>query len=86
VSNFQRNQYFTLSFSCREFRLSYYRMFITLGKLFAFFVDTKIFYDFNCFYAFLQKEINNTQIALEIHENLQRHNICPHIILKKCLD
>jgi hypothetical protein len=34
------------------------------------------------FDVLLQKEINNTQIALEIHENLQRHNICPLIILK----
>jgi hypothetical protein len=32
---------------------------------------------------FLQKEFNNTQIASEIYEILWRHNICPHIILKK---
>jgi hypothetical protein len=47
-----------------------------------FLVDTRIFYEFNCIDDFLLKEINNTQIALEYHEILQRHNICPHIILK----
>jgi hypothetical protein len=31
---------------------------------------------------FLQKEINNTQIAYEIYESLHRHNICAHVILK----
>jgi hypothetical protein len=39
-------------------------MFISLGNLFAFFSDTKIFYVFNCFYVFLQKEINNTKNSL----------------------
>jgi hypothetical protein len=34
------------------------------------------------FNDFLHKEINNTQIVLEIHTILQSHNICPHIILK----
>jgi hypothetical protein len=29
-------------------RLSYYRMFISLVNLFVFFVDTNIFYEFNC--------------------------------------
>jgi hypothetical protein len=47
-----------------------------------FLVDTSIFYGFNCFYCFLQKEFNNTQIALEIHEILRGPYICPHIILK----
>jgi hypothetical protein len=31
---------------------------------------------------FLQKEINNTQIASENHEILYKHNIYPYIILK----
>jgi hypothetical protein len=31
---------------------------------------------------FKKKEINNTQIASEIHEILWSRNICPHIILK----
>jgi hypothetical protein len=34
------------------------------------------------FDEFLQKEINNTQIDLEIHEILWRRGISPHIILK----
>jgi hypothetical protein len=31
---------------------------------------------------FLHKEINNTQIVLEIHEIWRRSNICPYSILK----
>jgi hypothetical protein len=34
------------------------------------------------FNDYLQKEINNTEIVSEIHEILQRHNICSYIILK----
>jgi hypothetical protein len=34
------------------------------------------------FNDFLQKEINNTQIVLEIHEIWRRSNICPYTILK----
>jgi hypothetical protein len=46
-------------------------------------IGTKVFYEFNCILMiFYIKEINNTQIALEIHEILRRHNICPCIILK----
>jgi hypothetical protein len=37
VSKFQHNQYFTLSFSCGDLRLSSYRMFISLVNLFAIF-------------------------------------------------
>jgi hypothetical protein len=36
---------------------------LVLVTNFAFFVETKIFYKFNCFYDFLYKEINKTQIA-----------------------
>jgi hypothetical protein len=31
---------------------------------------------------FLQKEINNTQIVLEIHEIWRMSNICPYSTLK----
>jgi hypothetical protein len=46
-------------------------------------VDARIFYGFKCiFMIFLQKEINNTQIASEIHEIWRRGNICPYSFLK----
>jgi hypothetical protein len=48
VSKFQHNQYFTLLFSYGHLGLSSYRMFITLGNLFVFLVETRIFYEFNC--------------------------------------
>jgi hypothetical protein len=41
------NQYFTLSFSCRDLRFSSYRMFISLGNFFAIFGLHYIFYEFN---------------------------------------
>jgi hypothetical protein len=48
-----------------------------------FLVNPRIVYEFNCILMILlKKEINNTQIALEIYEILGMHNLCPHIILK----
>ena len=68
-SKFQCDTQFTLSFSCGGLLLSQYSIFIELENLFAFFVDTTIFYEFNCIFDDLLKT------KLIIHKQSRKINI-----------